>query len=372
MKSELNCLYIYLTDECNLRCLHCWQSAPLSGTGKYSQLDFNECEKFLDDSIELGLKSIIFSGGEPLLNPGFKKFVEYFYKKSIRMTIETNGILISNREIFNMIKKYKIYCAISLDGFDPVTHNKHRGLKDAFQRTIKSIDKLEQEKFYYQLIMAISKYNYHELIPLLDWIKDRYKYCDKFKINLINELGRAVIMSKKGLLFKPEEYPKITEDLSGIFDEYPFKVVLHIDPAFFSFKNLMSKYSCGGHCGYKSSLSILANGSVSICSLGKQFDKYIFGHVSNIDIKDIWQNHPILTDIHESTYTKLKGICSNCIFRQQCLGGCRAEALCVYGDFFGPHPRCQDYYDSGKFPKSHLINQNKESSFDEIGGNLDI
>jgi MoaA/NifB/PqqE/SkfB family radical SAM enzyme len=152
--------------------------------------------------------------------------------------------------------------------------------------------------------MAISKFNYDELIFLLDWVKEKYKYCEKFKINIINELGRAVGMNKKSLLFKPEEYPKITEDLSKIFDKHPFKVVLHIDPVFFSFKNLMLKYSCGGHCGYKSSLSILSNGNVSICSLGKQVDKYIFDHVSTIDIKDIWENHPMLTDIHESTHTK--------------------------------------------------------------------
>lgn len=363
MKSELNCLYVYLTDECNLRCIHCWQSAPLSGSGKYSRLYFSECKKFLDDSIAMGLKNITFSGGEPLLNPEFQKFAEYFYKNFINMTIETNGILIRDAEIFNTIKNRKIYCAISLDGFNPGTHNKQRGLTDAFQKTVQSIDKLEQEKIYYQLIMAISKFNYDELIFLLDWVKEKYKYCEKFKINIINELGRAVGMNKKGLLFKPEEYPKITEDLSKIFNKYPFKVVLHIDPVFFSFKNLMLKYSCGGHCGYKSSLSILANGNVSICSLGKQVGKYIFGHVSTIDVKDIWEKHPMLTDIHESTHTKLKGICSNCIFRQQCLGGCRAEALFVYGDFFGPHPRCQEYYDSGKFPKSRLINQIKEIKY---------
>jgi MoaA/NifB/PqqE/SkfB family radical SAM enzyme len=221
----------------------------------------------------MGLKNITFSGGEPLLNPEFQKFAEYFHKNFINMTIETNGILIRDAEIFNTIKNRKIYCAISLDGFNPGTHNKHRGLTDAFQQTVQSIDKLEQEKIYYQLIMAISKFNYDELIFLLDWVKEKYKYCEKFKINIINELGRAVGMNKKGLLFKPEEYPKITEDLSKIFNKYPFKVVLHIDPVFFSFKNLMLKYSCGGHCGYKSSLSILANGNVSICSLGKQVGK---------------------------------------------------------------------------------------------------
>jgi radical SAM protein with 4Fe4S-binding SPASM domain len=84
-------------------------------------------------------------------------------------------------------------------------------------------------------------------------------------------------------------------------------------------------------------------------------DKYTFGHVSTIDVREVWENNSILNEIHENTHTKLKGICSNCIFRTRCFGGCRAQALCAYGDFFAPNPYCQAYYDSGKFPESRLI-----------------
>jgi SynChlorMet cassette radical SAM/SPASM protein ScmF len=355
MKSELYCLYIYLTDECNLRCIHCWQSAPLSGKGKYSRLNFNECKKFLDEAIEIGLKSITFSGGEPLLNPEFQRFSEYFNKNSIKMAIETNGILIREAEIFETIKNCKIYCAISLDGVNPGTHNKQRGSKDAYQQTVLGIKRLEQEKLFYQIIMAISKFNYHELVPLLDWVREECKYCNTFKINVVNTLGRAQSMHKRGLLFEAGELPKISEEVAGLTDRYPF-ISLHVDPVFISFKNLMKKYSCGGYCGYASSLSILANGNVSICSLGKQMDKYIFGHVSKIDIKKVWEHDPFLAEIHGDVHKQLKGICSNCIFRKQCVGGCRAEALFAYGDFFAPRPICQAYYNSGKFPKSKLIN----------------
>jgi len=363
MKESIKYIYMYLTDECNENCSHCWQSAPLAGKGVHSSLQFNKCEKFLNDLVEMGLKKTTISGGEPTINPELKKFAEYFYKKSIHVSMETNGILISDIEILNTIKNYNIYCAISLDGVNPETHNKHRGRIDAYQCTIRSIEKLEQEKIKYQLIMSISKFNYHELIPLLKLIKESFKYCDTFKINIVTGLGRAIQMKRKDLLFKAEELPGITEDVAALIDKYPFKIILHIDSVFFSFKNLMLKYSCGGYCGYKYALSILANGNISICSLGKQMDKYIFGHVSTIDVKDFWKNNPILANIHKSTYIELKGICSNCIFRRRCLGGCRAEALCAYGDFFAPNPICQDYYNSGKFPTSRLIDPTIESSY---------
>jgi pyrroloquinoline quinone biosynthesis protein E len=367
MAEELSSLYIYLTDECNLKCIHCWQSAPLAGKGVYSALEFDTCRNFLDTTLEMGLKNITFSGGEPLLNPEFHKFVEYFHKNHIGVTVETNGMLILDEPILQTIKDYNVFCAISIDGINPDTHNKHRGNPFAFKKTVQGIDALEREKIKYQLIMSISRFNYHELIPLLDFVKQNWPHCAQFKINMISASGRALKMKKKGLLFQPGEYMQITEDIAALIEQYPFHIMLHLDPVFFSFKSLMLKFSCGGHCGYKSSLSILANGNVSICSLGKQVPKYIFGHVSSIDVKEIWNTNPILKDIHEDTHTKLKGICSNCIFRKQCLGGCRAEALCAYDDFFAPHPRCQEFYESGKFPGSRLINQSSFFSTNEDG-----
>lgn len=357
MKTRLSSLYIYLTDQCNLNCIHCWQSAPLEGEGLHSALKFAECKGFLNDTLDMGLRDITFSGGEPLLNTEFKKFADYFHEKKIQMTIETNGILIPYKNNLETIKNYNIYCAVSLDGVTPETHNGYRNSKNAFQRTIRSLDELEKAKINFQVIMAISKVNYHELIPLLDFVNGRYKHCNTFKVNVVAIIGRAEEMDKKDQLFHAEEFPQITEDISELIGRYPFRVILHLDPVFFSFKNLTLKYSCGGHCGYKNSLSILANGNISICSLGKQVEKYSFGHVSAIDIRDTWENDPFLSTIHDSVlHTELKGICSNCIFRKTCLGGCRAQAICAYGDFFAPHPLCQAYYDSGKFPKSRLIN----------------
>jgi len=364
MSHPLDFLYIYMTDQCNLSCIHCWQSAPLAGEGKYARLNFDECKDFLSDAVAMGLNSVVFSGGEPLLNREFPKFAQYFHEQSISMTAETNGILLSNPDIFNTVKKYRIHCAISLDGINPETHNKQRGSATAYQKTVQNIKKLEQEGLSYQLIMALSKFNYQELIPLLDWVKTNCKYCHTFKINVINLLGRAEEMDEQGLLFKPEELPKLAEEIAGLHKTYPF-LLLHVDPAFISFKNFKLKYSCGGSCGYQSSLSILANGNISICSLGKQVEDYTFGHISTIDVKEAWNNSPTLTDIHENMQTKLKGICSNCIFKKQCFGGCRAEALCAYGDFFAPHPRCQSYYDSGQFPVARLIDK-------DMGGNFGI
>lgn len=366
MDAQLNCLYVYLTDQCNLACTHCWQAAPLAGKKIFSYLNFDECENFFKNAVDMGLKRVIFSGGEPLLNPELKKFSRFFCENDVSVTCETNGMLISDSEIFSTIKENKVYCAVSIDGATPGTHNKHRGHVNAFQQTIAGIEKLDREGIHYQLIMAVSNFNYHELIPLLDLVKKKFKHCDTFKINVVIAVGRAQRMEKKGLLFKPEDLVQMTEDVALLLDKYPFNIILHIDPAFFSFKNLLKRYSCGGNCGFKSSLSVLANGNISICSLGKQFPDFVFGNVTDADLENVWNSNPVLTELHTNTHTKLKGICANCIFRKKCFGGCRAEALCVYGDFFGPSPRCQTFYDAGLFPRERLINAQLQCDEDSV------
>jgi len=318
-------------------------------------LEFEQCRCFIDDAKEMGLTGVTFSGGEPLLDNDFHKFADYLTQKGIHMNLETNGLLLSKPAILDTIKRNMVYCAISLDGVTPETHNKHRGVKTAYERTVNNLKLMDEINLYYQIITAVSKFNYHELIPLLDWVKKELKHCNTVKINIVSTLGRAEKMNQKGLLFKPHELPQITEDIAPIIDKYPFEISLHIDPVFFSFKNLMRGFSCGGHCGYRSSLSILANGKISICSLGKEVPAYVFGHVSDIDVKNLWETNPLLNTIHGDTHLTLKGVCSQCIFRSRCLGGCRAEALFHTGDFFAANPVCQEYYDSGLFPKSRLI-----------------
>jgi MoaA/NifB/PqqE/SkfB family radical SAM enzyme len=95
MKTKLKSLYLYLTDQCNLACIHCWQSAPLEGKGNFSRLKYEDCEKFLEDAVDMGLASVTFSGGKPLLNDNFHRFADFFHSKGIHIAMETNGLLIS-------------------------------------------------------------------------------------------------------------------------------------------------------------------------------------------------------------------------------------------------------------------------------------
>jgi radical SAM protein with 4Fe4S-binding SPASM domain len=307
----------------------------------------------LDAAVSLGLRQVTLSGGEPLMSPDFPAFLDYFRSKRVGCSVETNGMLIAEERLA-AIRRCCAYCAISLDGVNPETHNAQRRRVDAFEKTIQGIRNLEHIGAHYQLIMSISKMNYGELVPLLDWVRDSLQGCDKFKVNVILPEGRARAMQEQGLLFGPLDLVRIGEEIGELSRRYPFEIMLHVDPVFLSVKNICRHVGCGGNCGYQKGLSILSDGSISICSLGKLVPQYVFGHISDADIVGVWATNPFIRTIREDGYTRLKGICQHCVFRRTCLGGCRALALQVYGDFFGPSPTCQAYYESGHFPQSRI------------------
>jgi SynChlorMet cassette radical SAM/SPASM protein ScmF len=364
---DLQSLYIYLTDACNLQCTHCWQSAPKPGA-RLAYLPFKSCERVLDDACELGLSSVKLSGGEPLLSPDFPEFVEYFHSRGISCTVETNGTLISGPRL-DVIKRCRVQCAVSLDGINPDTHNQQRGHPHAFQNTVRGLRSLEEAQLPFQVIMAVSKTNIHEMIPLLEWFRENWKQCVCIKINPITPNGRAAFMGEQGALLEPLEKMALADEVGTIAGRYPFKVLLHVEPAFAPLGKMRSGAYCGGHCGYQRSLGILADGSVTICSIGKINSEFIFGHVSDIQLADIWKHNPILQQIHEGVEQQLQGVCGMCIFRRSCAGGCRALVLQCGGNLFGPDPICQELYDAGAFPPSRLIPLTNSSSQASHSGN---
>ena len=77
---------IFLTDYCNEKCAYCRYAHK---TGKY--MKFEDFVKYSERLIELGVQSFILTGGgEPTINPDFKKITDYLEGKGIPYGINTN------------------------------------------------------------------------------------------------------------------------------------------------------------------------------------------------------------------------------------------------------------------------------------------
>jgi hypothetical protein len=70
----LSFLWLELTNRCNLRCVHCYtESDPWSG--ERDVLTVEDYESVMSQAYELGCRKVQLIGGEPQLNPSFKRLL---------------------------------------------------------------------------------------------------------------------------------------------------------------------------------------------------------------------------------------------------------------------------------------------------------
>jgi len=137
-KFRLETLYLEITDLCNLRCSYCINASARRKTrGNLSDRTFSSV---VSDFAKLGGKTVILSGGEPLLHPDIVEFAGLVKSKGLRTIIKTNGI------IFNA--KTELLCSmgvsfdISLDSAKAKTHDRYRGA-GSFKLTLKSLQAIK-------------------------------------------------------------------------------------------------------------------------------------------------------------------------------------------------------------------------------------
>ncbi len=139
-------LRVSLTDQCNLRCVYC-TPAPLSKLNHGELLTYEELLRVIGICVDLGIKKVRLTGGEPLVRKNIGYFIEGLSRISgledIRLT--TNGVY---------LEKYcdRLYGAgvrklnISLDTLRPERFKEITGV-DCFDQVWKGIEMACQKGF---------------------------------------------------------------------------------------------------------------------------------------------------------------------------------------------------------------------------------
>lgn len=126
---------IYLTNECNLRCPHCFISA---GIAKQSEMTTKEVIELVRNLADNGIKEITFSGGEIALHTGLSDIVDYAFNRGIAVRLLTNGILWDERKVNDIARKISSV-QISIDGFSEEENSKMRGHGN-FEKALNTVD----------------------------------------------------------------------------------------------------------------------------------------------------------------------------------------------------------------------------------------
>lgn len=136
----------FVTNECNLRCKHCFFWKDLD-----KKTDLLTLPEIKEISQTMGnFSSLSLTGGEPFLRKDLAQIARAFRKKSKikRLSIPTNGTL--TEKVINTTEKIaqenpnlSVIVKVSLDGLE-ATHDKIRGEPGCFQKALETYKNLKE------------------------------------------------------------------------------------------------------------------------------------------------------------------------------------------------------------------------------------
>jgi len=151
------------TAACNLSCSYCRASA--SPNPQPDELNTAEAQSFIDSIVPLS-PMLILSGGEPMLRPDIFLLARHAVSHGLRVSLATNGTLITPKSANEIAAAGISRVSISLDGASAEKHDQNRGL-GSFQAAMRGVECL-RAKVDFQINFTITRRNEADVLRVFD------------------------------------------------------------------------------------------------------------------------------------------------------------------------------------------------------------
>lgn len=311
----------HLSENCNLKCLHCYQENHKPIQLRYEQLE-KIYKKYKNLLKKLKMKGHInITGGEPLCNPHLFKILDLIKKdeKLISFSILTNGTLITEN-IAKKIKSYNpYYVQVSLEGGQK-TNDYIRG-KGTYKKIAKGIKNLKKYNIFTSISFTATTLNYKEFPKVVSYAK-KYKvdnvWSDRYiplgdsedknlSLNVSQTQEYLSIMAKERLKLKRKQYNKTT---ISMYRALQFQ------------KTNDFAYGCTAG---DTLLTVMENGDLVPC----RRMPIVVGNLLKDDMYKLYKTNSILKELRKNT---IPDDCNDCEHAQMCHGGLKCLTYAIYKD----------------------------------------
>ncbi len=297
-------LNIYLTNACNLSCKHCFMKA---GKKLKNELNADEWIGVLNEFAHAGGQSVTFTGGEPLMNPGFKAIIEAANKANLQITVLTNGLLWTD-ELVDELSPLLAEVQISIDGVDDASN--------AQVRTAGTFEKLVHNVIRFS-------HNDVRVSVATTFTNDNINAADKYVelMNSINGFTSNKVFFKLTKKILPGRETQYTDRENEVYEARIRKVEDSID-ANAKYQSFMEGHTpnlVARNCGF-GGLSIAADGNVFFCNRVLEVPSQ-----GNVKDRPLSYYQKKGEAAHFETAVVHVEPCRSCALRYICGGGCRID-----------------------------------------------
>lgn len=318
VEKEVPRLTLYITEECNLRCRHCF---VVEGKMPAPAIEADEVRSLIEDHLARYPGALItFSGGEALLRRDCLELLRFSRERTPHVILNTNGLLIDS-EMARELSGLDIHIQISLDGADPEVHDAIRG-KGTFDRTWKTLELLCAAGMARRIRMAtaLTRCAVSQVKKLVDAFEALGVYETRFLA--LNRLRAAETHWEK---IVPD-----TEELLAVY-RYLLLELPHRDPppsirVEGDFPGFVPNPDPGGRhwCPIGETTIIDSQGNAYGCPM-LHVPEYRLGNIYEESLEDI-QKGEKARELRQKMLRRRYVIeeCATCSWRNFCQGGCQA------------------------------------------------
>jgi radical SAM protein with 4Fe4S-binding SPASM domain len=351
-----------ITRTCNLRCVHCYSD---SNAVQYpGELDWAQMQQVVADLAAYQVPSLLFSGGEPMIHPRFFDLVELSTAAGLKLTISTNGTLITPEKAALLKAANVAYVGISLDGIGAI-HDEFRRKEGAFDAAVRGFKNCHAVDQKTGLRLTLTRHNVENINQILDFIEDqeiqRVCFYHLVPAGRGSELQVLAPAEARGaidtLISRVEAWHKqgverelltVTQPADGAYLLVRMERENH--PNLAEARRLLAWNGGGANSSGRGIANIDTQGSVHPDQFWQDM---VLGNVKQIPFSEIWEGRnpesaELLASIRsigrlspEERQTRMSGPCAPCKWFQICGGGFRTRAAFANdGDLWGSDPGC--------------------------------
>ena len=343
-----------ITKACNMRCIHCYESAGKRGK---NELSSEEVINGLNHMAKAGVTSIAFSGGEPTIHTHILDFIKYTENSGMCAAMATNGYTLADKTKSQaFIDAGLEFIQISLDGTNPETHDSFRRIRGAWEKSVSAVENFVDAGIFVEVATTVTEYNMNEIPEMIDFVRDLganwfmlYNFIptgngteivdmDLSPKDRSELLKTAYAENKNGKMQILSTAPQYAPVAESIHSKDSVMIPTHFYNPEYTNPALVQLAEFIGGCGAgRFYMSIEPNGDMYPCVFFPHDEEVKLGNLLDNDFEDVWMNNNVLHQLRDKEI--LNGHCGECDSRHIC-GGCRARAYNYFDDILAPDPGC--------------------------------
>ena len=322
-ESGLHILEIEITNKCNLNCQHCYVDRIRPQT-----MPSDKVYELIDYAIQSQVTRLVFTGGEPLLDPNVFNYAKYAREKGVKsLFLLTNGLLIKNE----FIKDLSLFDEIQMS-LDELPSNRPSVRINYLKQLEEKFELLRKNNIFFLFFVTLNKKNYNDIDKFVAYAREQKAgIAFNFLIPMSDKL-KDLVLSPKEVKSSLERIITEQKNNPSVLCNHHFRFLVDKNKRDELLK-LPKNRIVGGCLAGIAAAYICVNGDVYPCP----FLPVSAGNVFEKSISDIWEHSPLLMSIRRRNL--FKGKCGKCSFLNMC-GGCRAVSYLKFHSVVDSDPSC--------------------------------